>query len=56
MTAKHGLMFGNKGRRKKVEFFTDKFYRNSVAASLKGAGFRVRKFERKPAIKKGTFF
>lgn len=55
MSGKFGLMFGNKGRRKKVEFFSDELYRNMTAASFKAAGFRVRKFTRKAATKKKGF-
>ena len=39
---RYGIMLGNKGRRKTVEYFSTPFARNSAAAAYKALGFRVR--------------
>lgn len=50
-----GLMYGNAKRRKKVETFTSDFERNRAAKAYTQIGFRVRKFTRKAAEKKGNW-
>lgn len=54
-TRKFGLLFGNKGRRKKVEYHDTEFGRNMSAAAHTSAGYRVRKFKvKEPANKPPT--
>lgn len=50
MTKKHGVMYGVKKRRKRVQYFASEFERNMNAKVLSDLGYRVRKLKPKEKV------